>query len=215
MKSIPIEDIQQAVAAVVERQAADVAAWHESGAGDLPEPAPAADLAAMTALALRQSQINYLLWHVEDEARRRDVDDADIADCKRRIDAYNQHRNDLIERVDACVVGLVGPLIPADAPERHNTETVGSALDRLSIMALKVFHMREQTLRADVDDEHRAACAAKLAVLEEQRADLARSVNELLAEYAAGAKRPKVYYQFKMYNDPKLNPALYAPKPKA
>lgn len=215
MTTLSIEDIKRAVTAIVEQQAADVAVWHEAEPGDLPEPQPAADLDVMTALAVRQSQINYFLWHVEDEARRTDVDDSDIADCKRRIDAHNQRRNDLIERVDACLVGLVGPLLPADASDRFNTETVGSALDRLSIMALKVYHMGEQAERADVDDEHRSNCAKKLAVLEEQRADLAACVLELLDEYAAGTKRPKVYYQFKMYNDPKLNPSLYAPKSKA
>ena len=215
MTAITLASLQQAVMESIDGQAEQVAAWHQGDPGDLPEPVPASDLAVLVALVARENQTNYRLWHVEDEARRTDVDDADIADCKRRIDGLNQHRNDLIEKVDACVVSLVSPLIPDDAPRRYNTETVGSALDRLSIMALKVFHMREQAERADADAAHRESCREKLAVLLEQRADLAGCVLELLAEYAAGTKRPKVYYQFKMYNDPKLNPSLYAPGTKA
>lgn len=215
MTSITPAELQRAVSRIVERQEAQVADWHLAESGDLPEPAPAADPDVLAALAARENQVNHQLWHVEDEARRTDVDDAAIADCKRRIDRLNQRRNDLIEKVDACVVALVAPWIPADAPARHNTETVGSALDRLSIMALKVFHMREQAERADAAAAHREACRAKLDVLREQRADLAAGVLELLADYAAGAKRPKVYFQFKMYNDPTLNPALYAPGAKA
>ncbi|WP_461210510.1 DUF4254 domain-containing protein [Desulfocurvus sp. DL9XJH121] len=215
MTAVTLAALQEAVARIIDRQTEQVRAWHAAEPGDLPEPAPAPTLETLAALAARENQVNYQLWHVEDDARRTDVDDADIALCKRRIDGLNQRRNDLIEKVDACLVPLVTPLIPGDAPARHNTETVGSALDRLSIMALKVFHMREQTGRTDVDEAHRESCRAKLSVLMEQRSDLGASVLELLADYAAGLKRPKVYYQFKMYNDPKLNPALYAPKAKA
>lgn len=204
-----LAELQQAVSNIVAEQGRQVAAWHETDPGELPEPAPAADLTTLAAMAAREHQANYRLWHVEDEARRTDVGAEVIADCKRRIDGLNQRRNDLIEKVDACLVPLVSPLIPADAPERYNTETVGTALDRLSIIALKIFHMREQTERDDVDEAHLDSCRAKLATLEEQRDDLAKSVSELLAEYAAGTKRPKVYYQFKMYNDPSLNPSLY------
>ncbi|BBD07899.1 DUF4254 domain-containing protein [Desulfovibrio ferrophilus] len=207
-----LADIQQAVSHIIEEQGLQVDSWHQGDPGELPEPAPAGDLQVMIAMAAREHQANYQLWHVEDEARRVDVGPEIIADCKRRIDGLNQRRNDLIEKVDACLVPLVSPLIPAEAPERYNTETVGTALDRLSIIALKIFHMREQTERDDVDQEHLDSCRSKLAVLEEQRDDLARSVSELLEEYAAGTKRPKVYYQFKMYNDPKLNPSLYANK---
>lgn len=209
-----LEAITSAVRDAVERQAAAVAIWHDAEPEGLDEPAPAADLDALRRLAAAEHLTNYRLWHVEDEARRTDVNAEVIADCKRRIDALNQKRNDLIEKVDACIVGLVSPLIPQDARRRYNTETVGSALDRLSIMALKAYHMQEQTERDDVTDEHRASCLKKLDVLHEQRADLLQSVCELLADYAAGEKLPKVYYQFKMYNDPSLNPALYANKGK-
>jgi hypothetical protein len=114
--------------------------------------------------------------------------------------------------VDACIVGMIAPMLPpvADgAMLRHNTESLGMSVDRLSILSLKIFHMREQTERTDVDEAHRASCRDKLAVLQEQRADLARAVLELLDDYRTGVKRPKVYFQFKMYNDPSLNPQLY------
>ncbi|WP_084457855.1 DUF4254 domain-containing protein [Desulfocurvus vexinensis] len=201
------------VRALIDAQGPLVADWHSfepPDAGPGAEPAPAADLAVLRALAAGQHLANFRLWHVEDEARRTDVGPEVIAHCKRRIDGLNQRRNDLIERVDACLVALVTPFIPEGTPARHNTETVGMALDRLSIIALKIFHMDEQARREDADAAHREACARKLAVLHEQRDDLARAVLELLDDYARGLRRPKVYYQFKMYNDPALNPALYA-----
>jgi hypothetical protein len=146
---------------------------------------------------------------VEDEARRTDVGPEVIADCKRRIDALNQERNDLIERIDVCIVALIADLIPAGAKKRHNTETLGSVLDRLSILALKIFHMREQAERADAGEEHVRVCSEKARVLEEQRTDLLHGALELVDEFARGDKTPRVYYQFKMYNDPALNPKLY------
>jgi hypothetical protein len=190
-----------------------VAEWHEreprladgcevfSGAPDAEE---------FKRLVLAEHLINYKLWHVEDRARRKDVRPEAIAECKYVIDGLNQRRNNGMEAVDACLTALLAPLTPADAAERHNTETVGAALDRLSILSLKLFHMREQTERHDVSAEHVRGCRDKLAVLERQHGDLCRAVVELLEEYAAGTKRPRVYYQFKMYNDPALNPELYA-----
>lgn len=207
--SVSLAEIKKAVSLIVEEQARQIESWHEAEAGDLPEPTPQADLQVMVALGALENQANYRLWHVEDDARRRDVGDDVIADCKRRIDGLNQKRNDLIEKIDACLVGLVAPLLPEAAAKRYNTETVGSAIDRLSIINLKIYHMREQVERDDVGEDHRRACAEKLSVLKEQRTDLLGSTLELLDDYVAGLKRPKVYYQFKMYNDPKLNPSLY------
>jgi hypothetical protein len=106
---------------------------------------------------------------------------------------------------------MVEPLLPEGAQERYNTETIGSALDRLSILALKVYHMREQTERKDAGPQHRSECLGKLEVLKEQREALLQSVLDLLEEYEQGLKRPRVFRQFKMYNDPRLNPELYAP----
>jgi len=208
-----LADLIQLMADCAAAQEETTAVWHdETPGGDL--VLGEGPRARVLALCLGEHRANFRLWHVEDDARRRDVDAAVIADCKRRIDALNQERNDCIERLDETLVALLAPLMPRPAPgvvPRHNTESAGMALDRLSILALKVFHMEEQTRRRDVDDAHRTACARKLAVLREQRSDLLRALQDLLAEYAEGRKQPKVYFQFKMYNDPALNPALYGP----
>ena len=127
-----------------------------------------------------------------------------IADCKYRIDRLNQERNDRIERVDACLVALLSPLLPASPAPHINTESLGMAIDRLSILSLKIWHMDEQVRRTDVTPEHIASCEKKLAVLKEQRADLSLAVKHLVTEFVEGAKTPKLYFQFKMYNDPTL-----------
>lgn len=139
--------------------------------------------------------------------------DAVITQCKRDIDALNQRRNDLMEQVDALLVRIVSAFPAQQVKEtqqaRYNTETLGAALDRLSILSLKIFHMQEQTQRSDVDAAHVARCMDKVRILEEQHQDLSQAIGELVEEYALGTKRPKVYYQCKMYNDPTLNPELY------
>jgi hypothetical protein len=161
-------------------------------------------------LVLRQHWMNFQLWHVEDEARRRDVGSEVISQCKRSIDTLNQKRNDLIERVDQAVLDAITPHLPAQHHERYNTETLGMAVDRLSILSLKIFHMDEQTRRSDVDTIHVAECGRKLQVLREQHRDLFQGVLDLIDDFESGTKKPKVYFQFKMYNDPSLNPALYS-----
>ena len=164
---------------------------------------------------------NSLLWAEEDLARRTRVSDAEIAANKRNIDRYNQARNDATERVDEWLLvalGLVDQASAADdapvstpAPAaRLNSETAGSMLDRLSIMALKVNAMRLQTERQDVDDAHRQASRVKLERLQAQRDDLAACFDELLASCRAGQAYFKVYRQFKMYNDARFNPVLVA-----
>jgi len=191
-----------------------VALWHEEDApADLPErPGD-----GLVELVLRQHLKNFLLWHVEDRARRKDVNDSVITACKREIDGLNQQRNDLMEQVDAWLVRAIEAFpVQQRIPEgsrRFNTETLGAALDRLSILSLKLFHMREQTARSDVDSAHLARCREKLSLLEAQHGDLSRSIQELVDEYAMGVKSPRVYFQCKMYNDPALNPELYAAKP--
>ena len=151
---------------------------------------------------------NTLLWDEEDQARRRDVPDAAIAANKRAIDGYNQRRNDAIERIDEALLARLGNVAPA-AGAWHSSETAGAMIDRLSILALKIFHMAEQTRRTDATAEHVATCAEKLARLRLQRDDLARCLDTLLAKAARGEAFWKVYRQFKMYNDPALNPYLY------
>jgi hypothetical protein len=154
---------------------------------------------------------NCLLWDEEDLARRKQVPDAEIAANKRAIDGHNQKRNDAIERMDeALLEGLAG--VRRRAGARQNSETAGSMIDRLSILSLKIHHMRLQTLRSDVDKAHVESCAARLARFLEQRRDLAGCFDRLLAEAARGDAWFKVYRQFKMYNDPALNPAVYGEK---
>jgi hypothetical protein len=151
---------------------------------------------------------NHLLWDEEDQARRTDVADAAIAANKRAIDRYNQQRNDAIERIDEALLARIAGVTPA--PDAwHNAETAGSMIDRLSILALKIHHMRAQTLRAGATAEHVAACEAKLTRLDSQRRDLARCLDTLLARAADGRAFWRIYRQFKMYNDPTLNPYLY------
>jgi hypothetical protein len=151
---------------------------------------------------------NCLLWDEEDLARRRSVPDAAIAANKRAIDGYNQQRNDAIEQIDEALLNLLGET-KNNERAKLNSETPGAMIDRLSILSLKIHHMRLQTLRSDVDRAHIDSCEAKLNRLIEQRADLAACLDRLLAEAERGETRFKVYRQFKMYNDPALNPALY------
>ena len=162
---------------------------------------------------------NSLLWAQEDLARRTRVADGDIAANKRAIDGHNQARNDATERVDELLLVRLGLVDLAsarsDAPQtrvtagaRLNSETAGSMIDRLSIMALKAAAMRVQTLRQDVDEVHRASSRGKLERLQEQRVDLGACLDALLDDAQAGRAYFKVYRQFKMYNDPALNPAL-------
>ena len=153
-------------------------------------------------------RFNNLLWDEEDLARRKDVSDSAIAANKRAIDGYNQQRNDAIERIDEQLLSALAA-VKQTPGARLNSETAGSMIDRLSILALKIFHMTEQTRRTDATAEHVATCAEKLARLRLQRDDLARCLDTLLAKAARGEAFWKVYRQFKMYNDPALNPYLY------
>jgi hypothetical protein len=165
-------------------------------------------------------RFNFLLWHEEDVARSPRVSDGRIAQVKRAIDRYNQARNDAIERVDDGLIGeLASRGIVAPAAAVAATETPGAALDRLSILQLRRFHMREQVERKDATEEHRARAAGKLAILDLQREHLVQSIDRLLAEIFAGERPLRVFRQMKMYNDPTLNPYLYnagaAPRPVA
>jgi len=154
---------------------------------------------------------NILLWDEEDLARRVDVGDAEIAANKRAIDGYNQRRNDAVEKIDEALLARLGDVtLRADA--WHNSETAGAMIDRLSILALKIHHMGLQASRTDATSEHVGACREKWGRLSQQRNDLARCLDTLLARAAEGSAFWRIYRQFKMYNDPNLNPYLYGGK---
>lgn len=159
----------------------------------------------LMALALAQHRANFELWHEEDKARVPGVADAEIVRVKRAIDRLNQRRNDLVEKMDAWLIERLeqNPSAPL------HSETPGLMIDRLSILSLKIYHTREEAHRASATEEHRVRNVGRLALLEEQRADLAGCLDALWAEVLEGTRRFKLYRQMKMYNDPELNPAVY------
>ena len=159
---------------------------------------------------------NFLLWHEEDIARSPSVTDGRIAQVKRAIDRYNQLRNDCIEKADDWLVAdLAARGIVAAATAPAATETPGAAIDRLSILELRRYHMREQIERRDASQEHRAKAAARMVVLDEQRTHLIQATDRLLAEIYAGSRPLRLFRQMKMYNDPTMNPYLYKSTAKA
>ena len=160
-------------------------------------------------LLYHKNWIDTVQWHLEDIIRDPQIDPVAALAIKRRIDKSNQDRTDMVEYIDSYLLDKYRDVEPRpDA--RLNTETPAWAIDRLSILALKIYHMERETERGD--DAHRDACRRKLAVLLEQRADLSRAIEELIEDIEAGRKYMKTYKQMKMYNDPALNPVLYAAK---
>jgi len=161
-------------------------------------------------LVREQHRRNYDLWHEEDIARSPDVSDVEIARVKRSIDRLNQERNDHIEKLDAAIIEMLAQDgLPPHSHAPMNTETPGSAIDRLSIMSLRIYHMDEQVQRNNVSAEHRQKAAQRLSRCLEQHRDLSLALEQLLGDLFEGRKILKVYHQFKMYNDPTLNPYLY------
>ena len=162
-------------------------------------------------LLYHKNWIDTVQWHLEDIIRDPAIDPAEALCIKRRIDKSNQDRTDMVEYVDSYLLDKYKEIVPApDA--RLNTETPAWAIDRLSILALKIYHMAREAERTDVDDEHGAACRKKLDVLLSQQVDLSRAIEELIEDIEAGRKYMKTYKQMKMYNDPALNPVLYGQK---
>jgi hypothetical protein len=158
-------------------------------------------------------RFNFLLWHEEDIARSPEVSDGRIAQVKRAIDRYNQARNDAIEKVDDALIAELaarGIVASPDAPAA--TETPGAAIDRLSILELRRYHMREQVERRDATEEHKTKSAARLEILDLQRDHLIAALERLLGEIFAGQRPLRVFRQMKMYNDPTMNPYLYKAK---
>ena len=191
--------------ALLEQQLNEVVQWHVKA------PEPNYDEASdFPSLVSRQHYVNFELWHQEDMARDLDAPDSKIAAVKRAIDVLNQRRNDMIEQMDQCLLTVLHKNnIQCTADAEMNSETPGSIIDRLSINALKIYHMDEEIQRRNVADEHRKKCSVKLSVLNDQRNDLKKSLETLLADLNNGKKRLKVYQQMKMYNDENLNPILY------
>ncbi len=152
--------------------------------------------------------IDTVQWHLEDIIRDENIDPAEALQLKRTIDASNQKRTDLVEFIDSWFLTKYENIAPKpDA--KINTETIAWAVDRLSILALKVYHMSLEANRASASEEHRAACQAKLDVLLDQHKDLSASIDQLLSDIENGDVKIKVYKQMKMYNDESLNPILY------
>ncbi len=172
---------------------------------------PAAQAQGVWSQIEHNHRCNCRLWKEEDQARRRNVPDSAIAANKRNIDVFNQQRNDSIEKIDECLLAQLAE-VELNAAVRLHSESAGSMIDRLSILALKVFHMRIQTERADAPQAHIETSRKRFARLVEQRTDLAACFDALLGDCLAGRARFKVYRQFKMYNDPAFNPYLYGTK---
>ncbi len=155
--------------------------------------------------------IDTVQWHFEDIIRDPQIDPNEALVLKRRIDKSNQDRTDLVEQIDSYFRDVYKEVkVQADA--RINTESPAWAVDRLSILALKIYHMKEQVERPEASEEHKAKCQAKLDVLLEQQVDLSTAIDQLLEDIEAGRKYMKVYRQMKMYNDPSTNPILYNQK---
>ena len=202
MNSVNLLDVEW----LLQRQLSQVGDWHN--VQYIPESGD-----PLYQLVTEQHHTNFELWHEEDKARDPDASDEITATVKRSIDRLNQKRNDEIEKIDEALLDELrqrSVRIMADA--RLNSETPGSMIDRLSISALKIYHMDEETKREDASSEHQKNCEAKLMLLQEQRRDLGKCLMEFLEDLVFGRKTLKVYRQMKMYNDSSLNPVLYQKK---
>jgi len=182
--------------------------WHEAANGR-EKSAPENLANAWLDLVARQHRANFDLWHIEDEARAPRVSDAELAAVKRRIDQTNQLRNDLAEALDHKLLEWLAPQGLPKCEAAQNSESPGLIIDRLSILALKIYHTREETERKDAPEGHAVRNLERLEVLKEQRADLAACLDALWRDTVSGARCFKLYRQMKMYNDPALNPAIY------
>lgn len=192
---------------------AEIAAFHDRcvHTARWEQDAPVQFLSGVWCFIERNHRHNSLLWAEEDQARRKNVPDSEIAANKRAIDRNNQARNDAIEKIDEVLLTELAA-VPRKTDAWLNSETAGSMVDRMSVLSLKMYHMNLQTQRADADEAHRDACAQKVIRLKEQREDLAACFDRLLQAAREGTAYFKVYRQFKMYNDPTLNPYLYSQK---
>ncbi|MBO5134633.1 MAG: DUF4254 domain-containing protein [Bacteroidaceae bacterium] len=184
-----------------------IADYHKTDCVDTPIQNPYPERSIEFYLYLK-CWIDTVQWHFEDLIRDPQIDPAAALVLKRRIDKSNQDRTDLVELIDSYFLDSYKDVTPLPTAT-INTETPAWAVDRLSILSLKIYHMQEQAERADADEEHRKRCSEKLSVLREQRIDLSMALDTLLEDIAAGRKYMKLYKQMKMYNDPATNPVLY------
>ena len=162
-------------------------------------------------LLYHKNWIDTVQWHFEDIIRDPNIDPVAALTLKRRIDASNQERTDMVEYIDSYFLQKYSAVIVKDNA-KINSESPAWAFDRLSILALKIYHMQEEATRAEASQEHRDKCKTKLNILLEQRTDLSTAIDDLLADIENGNKFMKVYKQMKMYNDDDLNPVLYQNK---
>jgi hypothetical protein len=197
-------------------------AWHQPGdpaeaapptsaAGPHSNPQTAPDWLSLVAL---EHRANFDLWHIEDEARAPGATDAELAEVKRRVDRTNQLRNDLAEELDRAILAWLETQSLPNSAAPLNSESPGMIVDRLSILALKIYHTREEAERPNAPPGHAERNRERLAILEQQRADLAGCLDQLWREALNGTRRFKIYRQMKMYNDPSLNPAIYRKPPR-
>lgn len=184
-----------------------IADYHEHDNVDQPMNNPYEE-GSIEATLYHKNWIDTVQWHLEDIIRDPAIDPVTALAIKRRIDASNQDRTDMVEEIDSWFREKYASVKVMEGA-KINTESPAWAMDRFSILALKIYHMKEEVHRKDVSPEHHAKVAGKLAVLEEQKVDLGTAINELLDDIAKGEKYMKVYRQMKMYNDPSLNPVLY------
>mgnify|MGYP000648358594 FL=1 len=196
ISSTCIEVFQRAVAAYHLHNNVDEAAHNPFSEGSIEH------------LLFAKNHVDTVQWHLEDIVRDPNIDPVAGIALKRRIDKSNQVRTDMVEQIDDYFLDHYAG-VEAVPGAKLNTESPAWAIDRLSILILKIYHMQEEAVREDATPEHRAKCTAKLQVLLEQQTDLSNAIDELLTEIREGKKIMKVYRQMKMYNDPSLNPVLY------
>jgi hypothetical protein len=192
-------------------------AWHQRPPGEPPEEPPAvpASLGGLERAAAEQHLTNFELWHAEDRARAPGESDRELARIKRLIDSTNQRRNDLTEQLDTLLLDLLALKgLPKPDAELHS-ESPGLIVDRLSILSLRLFHTQQEIDRPEAPEGHSERNRQRLAILGEQRADLAGSLGRLWQQVLAGERRFRLYRQLKMYNDPALNPAIYSLSPRS
>jgi len=185
-------------------------AYHKTDDVDATGKTPYAPESFETLLYLK-NWIDTVQWHLEDIIRLPDINPTEGIKIKRRIDKSNQERTDMVEKVDDYFLDCFKDVVPKQGA-RINSETPAWLLDRMSILLLKIYHMKEQTERKDASVEHIQKCEAKLQVLMEQKTDMQLAFDELIEDIASGNRRFKVYRQMKMYNDASLNPVLYGNK---